>query len=63
MFIKKEYLKQKGIKMKGGQGKALGYTQLSIGANMHKSNSVAISFSIKNPLLLKLWRVKKKAEG
>jgi hypothetical protein len=56
-------LKQKGIKMKGGQGKALGYTQLSIGANMHKSNSVAISFSIKNPLLLKLWRVKKKAEG
>jgi hypothetical protein len=48
----------------GGQGvKPLGYTQLSIGAKMHKSNSVNMSFSIKNPLLFKLWRVKKKAEG
>ncbi|OYZ35752.1 MAG: hypothetical protein B7X89_00400 [Sulfuricurvum sp. 17-40-25] len=51
------------IENTGGQGKPLGYTQLSIGANMHISNIVTINLSIKNPLPYALWRTKKKAKG
>ena len=58
-----EYINEKICQLLGRQGdKPLDFTQLSKGANMHKSNITSSSFFIKSPLVI-LGEQKKRSEA